>query len=122
MGNALIIISNRVGTQLRLGGGHSHRQHGLRLLKARAAKLNPARRNKLRPRSMPRSIPEVNAEVNRSSCTVSFGSAGVGGRNHRLGVADPPPRSTWSMAIGPPPKKIRAKARAAAARGNSNPG
>ena len=36
-------------------------------------------------------------------------------------VLDPPPRSTWSMAMGPAPKKIKAKARVAAARGNSNP-
>src|SRR4051794_10928566 len=34
----------------------------------------------------------------------------------------PPPRKTWSIEMGPAPKKIKAKARAASARGNSKPG
>jgi len=34
---------------------------------------------------------------------------------------DPPPRRMWSRAMGPAPKKIKAKASVAAAKGNSIP-
>src|SRR5580704_2225771 len=38
-----------------------------------------------------------------------------------LDLPPPPGARTWSKAMGPPPKKMRAKARAARARGNSYP-
>ena len=40
-------------------------------------------------------------------------------RNQECFIAPPPPRSTWSIAIGPPPKKIKANARAARERVSS---
>jgi hypothetical protein len=110
MGNALIIYFNRAGMQL----GPPGRSFALstrtsilkpRILKTGAAKLNPAHENKLRRGCILASL----------RCFVA--DAGEG--HQRLETPVPPPRRTWSMEIGPPPKKIRAKARVAAARGNS---